>query len=230
VPARSTPDDYAAHISAPQANGPATFAASIVSADEVKRLFAFDISKSYVVFEVAVYPKAGSTVDLDPDGFVVRSSRDGEPVRNTDSVTVASVIQQKNLPPPPSKGPVVVASTAVGYESGTDPYTGQRVHGTYTASQVAVGNGRDYGPPAMPSPGGYPQDRVLLENQLWDKSLPSGQIRQPAAGFLYFPISLLKKNASGAYELEYLGSDHEPELIGSNSRRKIVLEVPAKKR
>lgn len=225
VPARSSPDDYAAHLSA---NG-VTYAASVLSPAEVKHAFAFDISKSYVVFEVAVYPQSSVRMDLDPDGFIARSSHTGEPQRPSDSVTVASDIQQKNLPPPPSKGPAVTASTAIGYESGTDPYTGQRYHGTYTASQVAVDN-RDNFPPVAPSPGGYPQDRALLENQLWDKSLPQAKIERPTAGYLYFPSSLLKKKSSGEYELEYLGSGNQPVLNGSTSSQKILLVMPAKTR
>ena len=223
VPARSNPADYTAHLSV----GGVTYAAALVPANQVKHAFAFDISKSYVVFEVAVYPQAPSHVDLDPDGFVLRSSPTGDPVRASDNVTVASEIQQKNLPPPPSNRPAVTASTAIGYESGTDPYTGQRYHGTYTASQVAIDN-RDNFPPAPPSPGGYPQDRALLEYQLWDKSLPQARIDRPTAGYLYFPSSLLKKKGNGEYELEYLGSDREPVLNGSAAPQKITLVIPAK--
>jgi hypothetical protein len=225
VPARSAPGDYAAHV---MVDG-VTYAASLVPADTVKHVFAFDISKTYVVFEVAVYPNAGSPLKLEPDGFVLRPSQNGEPVRNTDSTTVASVIQQKNVPPPPSKVGPIVAATTVGYESGRDPYTGQRVHGTYTSTQVGVGAGDDGSRP-MPSPGGYPQDRELLENQLWDKSLPAGKSSGPTAGYLYFSSASLKKKANGAYELEYLGSDQEPVLNGSTRQEKIQLRVPAKSR
>lgn len=223
VAPRSTPADYTAHVSI---NG-VTYAASLLSPAEVKHAFAFDISRSYVVFEVAVYPQSSARIDLDPNGFVVRSSHSGEPLRPSDSVTVASDIQQKNLPPLPSRGPAVTASTAIGYESGTDPYTGQRYHGTYTASQVAVDN-RDNFPPVAPSPGGYPQDRALLENQLWDKSLPQARVERPTAGYLYFPSSPLKKKSSGEYELEYLGSRDEPVLNGGASSQRIVLVIPAK--
>jgi Tfp pilus tip-associated adhesin PilY1 len=207
-----------------------TYAASLVHDDALKHIFAFDISKSYVVFEVAVYPNTtGSPVNLASDGFVLHTPQNGEPVRNTDSTTVASVIQQKNIPPPPSKVGPVVASTAVGYESGRDPYTGQRVHGTYTSTEVGVGTG-DSGPRPMPSPGGYPQDRELLENQLWDKSLPAGKSSEPRAGYLYFSRASLKKKANAAYELEYLGSEQEPVLNGSARPGKVQLSVPAKTR
>lgn len=221
VPARSNPADYAAHISVDGI----THAASLLPADQVKHAFAFDISKHYVVFEVAVYPQAPSSLNLDPDGFVVRSS--GEPVHASDGVTVASEIQQKNLPPPPSNRPAVTTSAAVGYESGTDPYTGQKYHGTYTSTQVAVDN-RDNFPPPPPSPGGYPQDRALLEEQLWDKSLPQAKVDRPTAGYLYFPASLVKKKSNGEYVLDYLGSDREPVLSGASVRQKVELLIWAK--
>jgi hypothetical protein len=123
----------------------------------------------------------------------------------------------------------VTASTEVGYESGRDPYTGQRVHGSYTAIQVGMGVGNDV-PRPMPSPGGYPQDRELLENQRWDKSLPEGKSPGPTAGYLYFSSTALKKKASGVYELEYLSSGQEPVLNRSATQRKIQLRIPMKSR
>ncbi len=224
VPVRATPGDYPVHL---QLNG-VTYAASVVPATEVKHIFAFDLTKTYVVFEVALYPDAGSHVQLDPGGFVVRIPRTGDIAHNADSVTVASVIQQENIPKPPSRVGPVVASTEVGYESGTDPYTGRRVHGTYTATEVGVAAGDGPGPPRYPSPGGYPQDRALLESQLWDKSLPEGDIRRPTAGYLYFPVSLLKKKSDNVYQLQYLGPQDQPQL--ANAPAKIELSVPAKSR
>ncbi|MDQ2840589.1 MAG: hypothetical protein M3Y72_06040, partial [Acidobacteriota bacterium] len=200
LPARASANDYAAHVQV----GDVTYAASLLSPDQVKHTFAFDVSKMYLVFEVAVYPGGSSTapVPLDPKGFVIGVGR-GDVVHRADAVTVASVIQQKNLPKPSSREGSVVASTEVGYESGTDPYTGRRVHGTYTDTQVGVGTGRDNGPTAYPRSGGYPQDRQLLEDQLWDKSLPENKILRATAGYIYFPISLLKKQPNGLYTLEY---------------------------
>src|ERR1700747_2672863 len=69
LPARSSPGDYKAHITV----AGASYAASVVPPDQLKHVFAFNISKDYVVFEVAIYPQPGSTIDLDPDGFLVRS-------------------------------------------------------------------------------------------------------------------------------------------------------------
>ena len=226
VPARSTAADYPAHV---LVDG-ATYGAAVVPAAELKHIFAFDISKSYLVFEVAVYPGGASAVKLDPDGFVVKLPRTGDVVHSADSVTVASVIQQKNLPKPPSNRGSVIASTEVGYESGRDPYTGQRVHGTYTDTQVGVESGRDPGPPPYPSPGGYPQDRQLLESQLWDKGLPAVHALHPAAGYLYFPASLLKKKAAGVYQLQYLGPQDQDPSQPAPIVHTVDLPVPANPR
>ena len=225
VPARSTPADYMAHVQV----GGVTYAASLLSPDELKHTFAFDISKTYVVFEVAVYPEAAqkAPVLLDPEGFVVQTSSNGDVAHRADAATVASVIQQKNLPTPPSRPrSAVTASTEVGYESGRDPYTGQKVHGTYTDTQVAVG--RDDGPPDLPKPGGYPQDRELLTDQLWEKSLPQVKLERPTAGYLYFPASLLKKQPNGIYKLEYLGATDQ-EADESAPFQKAELSIPLKK-
>lgn len=224
---RSNAADYAAHVTV----GGVTYAASLLSSSEVKHTFAFDISKNYAVFEVALFPDNGSNITVDPDAFLVRSSQAGDPVRPTDSITVASVIQQKNLPPPETQSSTIVHGSAeVGYESERDPVSGQKVHGTYTASQVGVGSA-DPAPPRLPGPGGYPQDRELLESQLWAKSLPSGRVVNPTSGYLYFPISLLKKKSGGTYELEYTSGGNEPVLNGSAASSAAVrLSIPAKSR
>ncbi|MBV8071090.1 MAG: hypothetical protein JO270_14370, partial [Acidobacteriaceae bacterium] len=108
LPPRSSPADYAAQVSV----AGLTYAASLVPAVEVKRLFAFDISKSYVVFEVAVYP-ASAVLDLNPDAFVARSSHGGNEVRCADPDAVAAVIQQKNAPIPGSRTQTVTTSAEI---------------------------------------------------------------------------------------------------------------------
>jgi len=62
VHARATPADYATS----QQGKIATYAASLLSAGEVKRIFAFDITKTYLVFEVACYPGQAGPVTIDP--------------------------------------------------------------------------------------------------------------------------------------------------------------------
>ena len=195
VPARSKPDDYATHVNTRER----VYAASVLSKEQVKHLFAFDISKYYTVVEIACYPREGS-FNLDPDSFVVKAGKDKDVVRHADAMTVAANIQQKNTPRPPSETTPVYTQGHVGYETGTDPYTGRRVHDVYGGAGVGVGGPPE---PQFPAPGGWPQDRELLERQLAEHSLPGGRFAHPVAGYLYFPSALLKK-AKGVYELKDL--------------------------
>lgn len=218
VHARPTPSDYRVL----QKTATATYAASLLPANEVKNLFAVDISKDYLVFEVACYPASAGTLSMHPDDFLIKTGSHGEFVHPSDAVTVASLIQQKNSPRPPRIGgrdTEVYTSANVGYESGTDPYTGRRVHGVYTGGGVGVGTGQPEPPPPL-SPGSTPQDRAILESQLSDKALPSGSFSAPVAGFVYFPKKEIKKKANGAYDLEYL----------NDSGGRVELRVPSKSR
>jgi hypothetical protein len=216
VSAQSTtgvhPRSSAAEYSVSRQDHGATYAASLVPASQVKHIFAADISKTYVVFEVACYP-GDRKVDIDPDNFLVKLESDSEFVHPADAVTVASVIERKNTPASQSRQ-TVYTSANIGYESGTDPYSGRRVHGVYTGAGVGVGPNVDQGP-QFPPPGNSPDDRVLLEDQLTAKGLPRGHFTAPVAGYLFFPAASLKK-AKGVYQLECLGDDLQ----------KVTLQVP----
>lgn len=211
---RPAPSDYAAF----QQTKAVTYAASVIPAEQVRRIFSADISSTYVVFEIACYPSSGTAVGLDPSDFAVKTGA-GEFVHPADAATVAAVIQEKNAPKPPSARTTDIYTTAgVGYESGTDPYTGRRVHGVYTEAGAGVGSGPNGAPPYPPPPGSTPQDRANLAAQLADKALPEGNITAPIAGFVYFPASSLKKKSSGKYELQYL----------DNASSAVTLPVPVK--
>ena len=212
---RPSASDYAVSTQTPSA----TFAASLVPRSEVKRLFAVNISDTYVVLEVACYPAASSSVTLSADDFLIKA--DSDFTHPADAETVASVIQEKNTPHRASTPSTTVTTTAgVGYESETDPYTGRRIHGTYTDVGTAVGVGEpDNGRPLPPPPGSTSYDRMTLQDQLAQRALPSGTFNAAVAGFLYFPAKELKKK-NGVYELEYL----------SGGAGAVRLQVPAKNR
>lgn len=199
VHARATPADYATS----RQTGSATYAVSLIPADRVRHLFAVDISKFYLVFEVACYPSPAGTVTLKPADFLLLPASRSDFVHPAEASTIAAVIADENTPKPRSRGSEIVTEATIGYESGTDPYTGRPVHGVYTSGGVGVVNGQNDSPPPPPRPGASPQDRVSLENQLEDKSLPQGTFTAPVAGFLYFPADSFKK-AKGNYQLEYL--------------------------
>lgn len=211
VAPRPNPTDYAAS----QQTRAGTFAGSLIPTDQVKHIFAVDISKTYLVFEVACYPAAGSDVNINPDDFLVKAETKGEYTHPAAPVTVMAVLAHKDLPKLPSNSDVNVGvATTVGYETGTDPYTGRREHGTYTDTAVGVAKGVG-GPP--PYPVATP-DFDDLEAQLNQRALPPGKISAPVAGFLYFPARELKKNSDGKYTLEYMG----------DQGTRATLEIPTK--
>ncbi len=183
---RAQASDYATQAH----NGQAILAATVIPSQQVKQLFAYDISKTYIVVEVACYPVTQGPIALHNSDFSIRLATKADSVPPTEAATVAAMIQRKTMPPAPGKSIPVYTEANVGYESGTDPYTGRRVHSTYTGVGVGVG-----GPPvsSYPSSGNYPIDPSLLEDQLLRRSLPEGTVSKPIAGYLYFPTSLLKK-------------------------------------
>jgi len=61
--------------------------------------------------------------------------------------------------------------------------------------------------PQYPTPGGLPGDRELLQRELTERGLPTGKFDHPVAGYVYFSRTEVKKDANGAYPLEYLGDD-----------------------
>ena len=210
---RATPADYPVF----RQTAHATYAATLVPADQVRHLFSIDISKKYIVFEIAVYPSQTSATAVDPGDLLIKSGSDF--VRPTDASTIAALIQDKNTPRLPNRGPQVTTAATVGYETGTDPYTGRNVHGVYTAAEVGVDTTGNNYPPPPPRPGSSPQDRAALENQLADKALPPGTFTAPVAGLVYFAADQVKK-PKNVYNLQCV-PDNAP---------KIDLEVPAKQK
>ena len=201
VRARSAPADYAVS----QQTAHATYAAALVPADQVKQLFALDISKKYLVFEVAVYPVKTGAASISPGDFLAQSGSHADFVCPVNAAAIAAAMGDRNSSPHlPDRVGNVNTEVGVGYETGTDPYTGRRVHGTYT--EVGVNNYPNPQPSSPPRPGSSPQNRINLEDELSDRSLPAGTFTPPTAGYLYFAASELKK-VNGAYELQFLNDD-----------------------
>ncbi len=218
---RATPDDYAV-----KATGhAATYAASLVPADQAKHLFAFDITGKYLVFEIACFPQENRSLQVDPDDFLLKRDK-GELTHETEPSAVALAIQLQNSPrPQESRGNTQVATEAqVGYESGRDPVTGRRVSGVYEGVGVGVEHGGvDQRPPDYPKPGGTPDDRRVLETQLQERQLPTGKFDHAVAGYLYYLRASVKKDSAGNYALQHLG-----ETSGAGVSETVELVVPAK--
>lgn len=210
VTARSKPEYYAVHVEA----GGRTFAASLLSTDQVKHLFASDISRKYLVIEVACYPESGTSMEVRPDSFTA-DGRDNDIVRPSDAMTVAARMEQKREEPKlPSEIGDVQTEANIGYETGTDPYSGRRVHSTYEGVGVGVGNGSapDRTPRSDPS-SDWAHDMETLQHQLEDRGLPSGKFDHPVAGYLYYPIALVKKPGKEGYRLKYDGDIRDTAVL-----------------
>jgi hypothetical protein len=182
-------------------SGDVTVGAEIVPSNQVKNLFSTDLSK-YVVVEVAVYPKDGTTATVQHIDFSMKVG--SETVRAAAPDAIVHRKQQASTPQPASPSAIsVTPSAGIGYESG--PYG----HGVYHEEGVAVSGGGMGGPRPPAYPTNYPPDPYASQ-ELIDKALPEGAMSKPVAGYLYFPVSGKKK---ATYDLEYLAPDGKIRLM-----------------
>ena len=186
LPPRPSASDYPARESTPAAS----FGATIVDPEQVKKYFSPYVSRNWVVVEVGIYPQNGQALDVDFFDFALKLG-DEDLARPGTPTEVASVWSDKT-PSHPGRGPNVVTETGVVYSSGRDPYNG-RQHGWGTYTGVAVDNDPRVSPPP-PSPSG--PDPAVIERKALDRALPVGQTSRPVAGYLYFPVSSKKAKAA----------------------------------
>ncbi len=145
-----------------------------------------------------------SSGQLDP-------GKDEIDLANTDFTLQISGLDAEFTPQDPTRTAAGVQQTApaqrqvgiipygsVGYESGprrNDRY-GNQTGGRGVRTSVGVGVILDRNPPASTS-----QDRRVMQQELEDKGLPQGVTDAPIAGYLYFAVEKLPKNAE--HRLEY---------------------------
>jgi len=138
IPPRAAAD-YAAHASV---NG-VTLAASVVPAEQVRKLFSKDLNHAgYIVVEVAVIPDSGATADFGSDEFTLKVGTDPTILA---AQTAQSVARGENKPAVASKTKVpdlpgnvhVYQTETIGYESGGYGRRG----GVYTGSETTVAVG-----------------------------------------------------------------------------------------
>ncbi len=183
-----------------------TLGAARIPADEVQAAFTTDLSRRYIVVEVAVYPRNGQPVDVNADDFVLRVAGSKDIVRPVRAKTVAAVLQKSA---PADRNIDLYPTVGVGYETGGyDPATGRRGGGLTTSTGLGVGIGNS-------RPASTPEDRKVMETELTEKGLPEGKTGKPVAGYLYFPSTPKKKAV--AYELEYQ-SPSGPAVLPLNSK------------
>jgi hypothetical protein len=187
---RGSASRYSAHA---EADG-ASIGAVLLTPRDVHKTFSTDLTRCCLVVEVALYPGKDRPLDVSPDDFILRLAGTDTAAKPSSPRLLATQLQKKNAN---SAGIDPVAEVHVGYESGTDPMTGQRVHGVEYGVGVGVGVGRDPGA----APASTIRDRDVTELELDEKSLPEETARAPVAGYLYFSLS--KDNKKAAHQLEY---------------------------
>ena len=186
---RSAAEKYAAHAEA----GGAAIGATLLTPKEVHKAFSTDVTRCCRVLEVALYPSKNETIEVSTSDFVLRLAGTETAVKASSATLLAAQLQKRNSD---DKGIATLGEVHVGYESGTDPLTGQRVHGVESGVGVGVGIG-DLGP----RPASIDHDRDLMELELTEKGLPEGTALAPVSGYLYFSLS--KDNKKAKHELEY---------------------------
>lgn len=194
VPPRPAAADY------PAFQRPQDFfiGATLLSADQVKRVLPAEVNKKYVVVEVAFYPRDGATVEVFGFDFSLRFGKEMEthPVSPEDTST-GSVSHGRGSKIPDQVH--IEKEVGVIMTTGNDPVTGRRGTqvGTYEGVGVGIGGSRPSPPPS--SGGSAKADR--MEAQLRAKVLPEGKTTVPVAGYLYFPK---RGSTSGPGELKYI--------------------------
>jgi hypothetical protein len=195
---RSAADKYAAHAE----EGGAAIGATLLTAKDVHKTLNTDLTHCCRVVEVALYPAKNSTIDVSSNDFVLRLAGTDTAVKPSSAELVAEELLKKNSD---GGGVTTTGEVHVGYESGIDPLTGQRVHGVEYGGGVGVGIGN-----MGPGPDPTDRDRYLIERELNEKALPDDTALAPVAGYLYFSLS--KDNKKAAHELEYTLNGHKVTL------------------
>ena len=172
--------------------------AELLSKKEAYKVFAADVNRCCLVVQVAVYPKKDQAIELSLFDFSIVEVNADKPVRPESPATLAAKLEEKKNP---SGGVDLTTSGGVGYESGTytDPVTGRPVHVRGVSTSVGVGISTGNSTPADIAD----HDRKIIERELYEKGLPEAKVSVPVAGYLYFPLPNVKKDAK--YRLVYSG-------------------------
>jgi hypothetical protein len=195
---RSSASDYPAHQDAKNA----TIAAVRVPDEQLNHIFPSDLSKKYVVVEVAIYPKDGSSVEVAAVDFVLRLT-DSESHPETAEEVAAMWRPHSKAHPDITSKTHVYTETGVIIAHGQDPVTGRPTTRTGTYEQVGVANGEDPNRRAPYPSGSSGVDADRFEAMLGNWALPEGKAASPVAGYLYFPLPKATKGKGKAIELQY---------------------------
>jgi len=169
--------------------------ALLAPAGQVKKIFPDEISRKYIIVEVALYPQDGSAVDVTSLDFALKAGADD--VRYTSTPHDLASLWKENQPPLPDRRTEIHGETGVTYSTGNDPVNG-RTRGLSTYNGVSVSNQPATDDPPPPPP----YDPYVVEARAKEKALPEGETTSAVAGYLYFPRPA-KKHKNAALELRY---------------------------
>jgi hypothetical protein len=199
VSPRPTPTDYPAHDSLKTA----AIAAAIVPPEQVKKIFSADTAKTYVVVEVAVYPQAGSSLDVDLIDFALKTGE--QVVRASEPRDIGNAWPSAKNPSIGSRGPNVTTEAGVIVDRETDPITGRPRTSVGTYEGVAVSNyPRNDPPPPPPS-----KNSGDVDDKIRKMALAQGPAKAPVAGYIYFRYHARKQDA---FTLNYTNDDGSIDL------------------
>ena len=161
--------------------------AALMSPDEVRRVFGFDVDRGCIIVEVALYPPDDKERKVLLSDFSLRIAGTDTAVKpSTATVVAANWRQQLRM---------------------------QQDVKTELDGEVAFGPGlvhlegqvrfEKVDSPAYPA---SEKDAATLEAELTDKGLPEGKTSSPVAGYLYFPVLQGKKHTTLQLEYETNGS------------------------
>lgn len=182
VPPRANANEYASH----QTVDSATMAASIVPAEQIRKIFSPAIAKEYVVVECAFFQADGHSVDVDRFGFGLKTGPDS--VAHAEQPRdVAAPWPERNSPM--NRGPQTVSETGVYVEHSSTPVYGRQTNVGAWEGVGVTNDDRNAPPPKAPP------DTRAMENKLRERALPEGSTRDTVAGYLYFPRYAKKHKA-----------------------------------
>jgi hypothetical protein len=169
--------------------------ASLLTADEARRSFTSDVNRCCLVVEVALYPPPGAPLEISLNDFVLRTKDPDVSAKPSSAKVIAASLQKKAHA---DRDVTVSPSYGVTYQSGRnyDPVTGTvQGSGVTHTTGVLVGIGHP-----GPNPASTDKDRSAMETELGEKGLPEGTSAKPVSGYIYFPVSSKKKNATQLLE------------------------------
>ncbi len=190
---RASAHDYPAS----KAESQYSIGAQLLPKTQVQNAFATPLAGRYIVVEVGFYPAQGNAIDVERSNFTLVSAEGKSAITPATPKEIASILQKQ---PKTSRDVTLYPTANVGYES-WPVYDGTSVK---RAGGPVYGAGMGVGVGTSTSPATTDSDRKTMETELSDKELKQGDISQPVAGYLYFPVSGKQK---ANYQLQYRGAD-----------------------